>query len=347
MAPAAKSDFLKKFENRISVVGRDGQVTKVGGAEDVIDSSSNASLFPVDDSTEEMGAITRMHPALADALLGGVSASIDAPRASFGIPSPQRSGQGQRSSAGALGSFGPPPGQQTVVQPPPANGGGARRTIKNKPSISELQVRAQHQQQPTLAFFVPSQAALALCSASSSWDLYMRLSSHRCRALPSVCGDSRRRSRSRRACALASPVAATATPRPRPLLHRLRSAAWATPRSAPSPPPRPMAWRGAGAAGASQLRTTSRRRSSRRATAIKRSPRLIRPRRTRTLQSPAWLTTALSLTIRTRRVAMAAAVTVAWPLFWRPTTCRQATVRQQTALAATCQTASAAICPGP
>ena len=80
MPPAAKSDFLNKFKDRISVVGRDGTVTKVpnGDAPSVTDSNASCALS-VDDSTEEMGAITRMHPALANALLGDVSSSMEVP----------------------------------------------------------------------------------------------------------------------------------------------------------------------------------------------------------------------------------------------------------------------------
>ena len=87
----AKSDFLKKFENRLSVVGRDGSVTKVGepGSSAAVGNSvsSQASLGQVDESGEEMGAITRMHPALANALLGDVSASASL---EFNPPSPSK-----------------------------------------------------------------------------------------------------------------------------------------------------------------------------------------------------------------------------------------------------------------
>ena len=106
--PAAKSDFLRKFENRLSVVGRDGTVTKVG------EDANAAGAPPVDSSVEDMGGITRMHPALAEALLGKPETSWNAPKA----PSPTRSpvrAQVRASQDSSLGSFAPPPTQQTVV----------------------------------------------------------------------------------------------------------------------------------------------------------------------------------------------------------------------------------------
>ena len=65
--PVAKSDFLRKFENRLSVVGRDGNVTKIG------DDPEPPPQIAVDASSESMGGITHMHPALLDALLGGAA----------------------------------------------------------------------------------------------------------------------------------------------------------------------------------------------------------------------------------------------------------------------------------
>ena len=154
MPAAAKSDFLKKFENRLSVVNRDGTVSKVGEAAVVEPLPADVQIDASDDFSESMGAITRMHPALADALLGdgpmpdssrgfGPDASPKrsphrAPRAqnniqhssmgqhvgasaasvpSFGAPSVRGCGNAAESSA--LGSFAPPPGQMICVAPPP------------------------------------------------------------------------------------------------------------------------------------------------------------------------------------------------------------------------------------
>ena len=121
MPPAAKSDFLNKFKDRISVVGRDGTVTKVpnGDAPSVTDSNASCALS-VDDSTEEMGAITRMHPALANALLGDVSSSMEVPMGFGMLAAAAQLAEATRGVGPDLGSFGPPPGQQTVVQPPPS-----------------------------------------------------------------------------------------------------------------------------------------------------------------------------------------------------------------------------------
>ena len=139
-AAAAKSDFLRKFENRISVVGRDGTVTKVGD-----DPKSNPSPHPVDSSSEDMGGITRMHPALADALLGNAEPPRHFAAPAFPSParSPARIHRPQAAPHDSLGSFAPPV-QQTIIEPPPVSG---QRVVKNKPSVAELKALAQEEGQ--------------------------------------------------------------------------------------------------------------------------------------------------------------------------------------------------------
>ena len=118
-----KSEFLRKFENRVSVVGRDGTVNKVGE--------------PAPVAVDNSGVITpgNLHPALADALLGGVSTSNGggSVMGSFGDPlgSPSRA---SRDFGGAVAST----GQVTISAPPQPSAG--RRTVKTKPTASELQV---------------------------------------------------------------------------------------------------------------------------------------------------------------------------------------------------------------
>eukprot|EP00900_Chrysochromulina_parva_P007324 jgi/Chrpa1/16593/Chrysochromulina_OHIO_Genome00002003-RA len=95
MPAALKSDFLRKFENRLSVVGRDGTVNKVGEQP----GPANAAAAPT--PAPEGGGISmagNLHPALADALFGtGVTpqlyrggASHDSRDALGGSPSPRR-----------------------------------------------------------------------------------------------------------------------------------------------------------------------------------------------------------------------------------------------------------------
>ena len=72
--PSAKSEFLRKFENRMSVVGRDGTVSKLRGDQAPV-SSAVAPVAPGDGGTINVG---NLHPALADALMGGGEAFVSA-----------------------------------------------------------------------------------------------------------------------------------------------------------------------------------------------------------------------------------------------------------------------------
>ena len=137
---AAKSDFLRKFENRLSVVGRDGSVCKVG------EPASSGPAMPAVDESGEMGGITHLHPALVDALLG----KEPPPRIDNGMgarrnvvaPSPPRASVARSS----LGSFSPPSGQVTLVQPPvPQEAEAGRRVVKSKPSAGQLHALAQEE----------------------------------------------------------------------------------------------------------------------------------------------------------------------------------------------------------
>ena len=109
----AKSEFLRKFENRISIVGRDGTAQKLG--EQPADSGASS----VDASLDNGGAITvgNLHPALADALFGSAAPEPRKSHASLNfVPSPSRR------SRDSVGSFVPAGGQRTVVPPPAGDG---------------------------------------------------------------------------------------------------------------------------------------------------------------------------------------------------------------------------------
>jgi hypothetical protein len=118
--------FLSRFENKISVVHRDGTVRKVG---------SDAEGSPVDEPAAILGA--NMHPALANALVGSCT-TTGAPRSAAPpgtggareqrVPPPVASPQPRRAQ---------PPRESVAAAPPPVP--SQQRRVLAKPSAAELQ----------------------------------------------------------------------------------------------------------------------------------------------------------------------------------------------------------------
>jgi hypothetical protein len=134
MPAALKSDFLRKFENRLSVVGRDGTVNKVGEQP----GPANAAAAPT--PAPEGGGISmagNLHPALADALFG------------TGVTPQLYRGGASHDTRDALGG-----------SPSP------RRTVKTRPTPAQLHSFAQEE---SLRFgLAHSGSALGACASSSS-----------------------------------------------------------------------------------------------------------------------------------------------------------------------------------